>query len=203
LKLNSKSPHQSLILHKQKIFEKTPKAQIQSLMPTVLPKTVLKDFISSYCEDYSQFFSFKRRAISDLAIFSLVDNLLQIGNRTPQNLLFNMKTGNVEMTNFNFTYNQNGLIQKFKETVPFRLTKNLETLFGPIQIDAIFNAVMTAAVLCVHNYRQKIKHQLAIFIRDDLISYNEQFPSAFVLPKEKKQFKDLIEKKRSLHTRFG
>jgi phosphatidylinositol kinase/protein kinase (PI-3 family) len=84
---------------------------------------------------------------------------------------------------------------KFEDTVPFRLTRNLQTFFNGISVDGIFNSVMTATAMCLDQYQDQLKHHLAIFLRDDLIAWQSTDEAAMDQEEEDKQ-KDTENKKK-------
>ncbi|PON46354.1 Phosphatidylinositol 3-kinase, Vps34 type [Parasponia andersonii] len=64
------------------------------------------------------------------ALSSFMSNMLQIGGRSPNKILFAKNTGKIYQTDFHPAYDANGM-NEFNEPVPFRLTRNIQSFFSP------------------------------------------------------------------------
>lgn len=144
--------------------------QIYDSISEKVPQTILKNFVSSLIPSYMHLFSFKKQFVSELAMHSMIGFILGIGNRTPENILFRKETGSIIQSSFYPEYQTNGQIQ-YTDTVPFRLTRNLQTFLNPLFIDGYYNSIMSAVAMCLAEYKDKLRHSLSIFLRDDFSSW--------------------------------
>ena len=55
--------------------------------------------------------------------------------------------------------------------MPFRLTRNLQRVLGPLHLKGTFTAAMSSAAQCLRKQEEFLKSYLSLFIRDDLVSW--------------------------------
>ncbi|CAM6100600.1 unnamed protein product [Calypogeia fissa] len=116
--------------------------------------------------------TFKKQFAVQLALSGFMSYMLQIGGRSPNKILFAKNTGKVFQNDFHPAYDMNGIVE-FSEPVPFRLTRNLQTFFTPFGVEGFFVSSMCAAAQAiVSSKNQHMQHQLAMFFRDELISWS-------------------------------
>jgi len=139
-----------------------------------IPDNLLLKHVSAVIPSYTHFFAFKRQFLNQLAVTSLVGHLLGIGNRTPHNLMFSKSTGNIIQLDFFPVFNGEVGLVKTAEAVPFRLTRNLQMFFNQVHIDGSFNGTMTGTALCLNHHKDQLRHQLGLFIHDNLIDWHVQ-----------------------------
>ncbi|PON42676.1 Phosphatidylinositol 3-kinase, Vps34 type [Parasponia andersonii] len=106
-----------------------------------------------------------------------MSHMLQIGGRSPNKILFAKNTGKIYQTDFHPAYDANGM-NEFNEPVPFRLTRNIQSFFSPLGVEGLIVPAMCAATQAVFSPKQSqhIWHQLAMFFRDELLSWSWKRP---------------------------
>ncbi|KAK3007679.1 hypothetical protein RJ639_014816 [Escallonia herrerae] len=121
--------------------------------------------------------AFKKQFAIQLALSSFVSYMLQIGGRSPNKILFAKNTGKIFQTDFHPAYDANGMIE-FNEPVPFRLTRNLQAFFSHFGVEGLIVSAMCAAAQAVVSPKQNqhIWHHLAMFFRDELLSWSWRRP---------------------------
>ncbi|KAL6498032.1 hypothetical protein OROGR_028429 [Orobanche gracilis] len=117
--------------------------------------------------------AFKKQFAVQLALSSFMSFMLQIGGRSPNKILFAKNTGKIFQTDFHPAYDANGMIE-FNEPVPFRLTRNLQAFFSHFGVEGLVVSAMCAAAQAVASPKQNqhLWHHLAMFFRDELISWS-------------------------------
>ncbi|EPS72877.1 hypothetical protein M569_01879, partial [Genlisea aurea] len=121
--------------------------------------------------------AFKKQFAVQLALSSFMSYMLQIGGRSPNKILFAKNTGKIFQTDFHPAYDANGMIE-FSEPVPFRLTRNLQNFFAHFGVEGLIVSPMCAAAQAVASPKQSqhLWHHLAMFFRDELISWSWRRP---------------------------
>ncbi|KAJ8771163.1 hypothetical protein K2173_023488 [Erythroxylum novogranatense] len=121
--------------------------------------------------------AFKKQFAIQLALSSFMSFMLQIGGRSPNKILFAKNTGKVFQTDFHPAYDANGMIE-FNEPVPFRLTRNMQAFFSHFGVEGLIVSAMCAAAQAVVSPKQTehLWHQLAMFFRDELLSWSWRRP---------------------------
>ncbi|KAG6397579.1 hypothetical protein SASPL_143748 [Salvia splendens] len=121
--------------------------------------------------------AFKKQFAVQLALSSFMSYMLQIGGRSPNKILFAKNTGKIFQTDFHPAYDAHGMIE-FNEPVPFRLTRNLQAFFSHFGVEGLIVSAMCAAAQAVVSPKQSqhLWHHLAMFFRDELISWSWRRP---------------------------
>ncbi|XP_024180311.1 transformation/transcription domain-associated protein isoform X2 [Rosa chinensis] len=121
--------------------------------------------------------AFKKQFAIQLALSSFMSLMLQIGGRSPNKILFAKNTGKIFQTDFHPAYDANGMIE-FNEPVPFRLTRNMQSFFSHFGVEGLIVSAMCAAAQAVVSPKQSqhLWHQLAMFFRDELLSWSWRRP---------------------------
>ena len=74
----------------------------------------------------------------------LLSHMLLVGSRSPNKLLIAKASGKIHQLEFYPNYNSQCLLER-NESVPFRLTRNLTSLFTPYGVEGWFVSTLTAA----------------------------------------------------------
>ncbi|XP_042382892.1 transcription-associated protein 1-like [Zingiber officinale] len=121
--------------------------------------------------------TFKKQFAVQLALSCFISYMLQIGGRSPNKILFAKNTGKIFQIDFHPAYDVNGMIE-FNEPVPFRLTRNMQTFFSQFGVEGpIISAICAAAQSVISpKQTQHIWHHLAMFFRDELLSWSWRRP---------------------------
>ncbi|KAM1426046.1 hypothetical protein TB2_017954 [Malus domestica] len=122
--------------------------------------------------------TFKKQFAIQLALSSFMSLMLQIGGRSPNKILFAKNTGKIFQTDFHPAYDVNGMVE-LNEPVPFRLTRNMQAFFSHFGVEGLIVSAMCAAAQAVVSPKQSqhLWHQLAMFFRDELLSWSWRRPS--------------------------
>ncbi|KAK3127876.1 hypothetical protein QOZ80_7AG0579590 [Eleusine coracana subsp. coracana] len=121
--------------------------------------------------------TFKKQFAIQVALSCFMSYMLQIGGRAPNKILFAKNTGKIFQTDFHPAYDQNGMIE-FNELVPFRLTRNMQAFFCNYGVEGLIVSAMCSAAQSVVSPKQSqhIWHHLAMFFRDELLSWSWRRP---------------------------
>ncbi|KAK9039755.1 hypothetical protein V6N11_014947 [Hibiscus sabdariffa] len=127
--------------------------------------------------------AFKKQFAIQLALSSFMSFMLQIGGRSPNKILFAKNTGKIFQIDFHPAYDANGMIE-FSEPVPFRLTRNMQAFFSHFGVEGLIVSSMCAAAQAVVSPKQTqhLWYQLAMFFRDELLSWSWRRPGMPLAP---------------------
>eukprot|EP00897_Mesotaenium_endlicherianum_P005503 jgi/Mesen1/4981/ME000248S04265 len=143
----------------------------------LVSENILSQFMYKSLPTSNHLWTFKKQFAAQLALSGCVSYLLQIGGRSPNKILFAKNTGKVFQTDFHPTYDANGIVE-CQEPVPFRLTRNIQTFLTHFGTDGLFVAAMCASAQAIVAPKSAhVQHQLAMFFRDDLISWSWRRPA--------------------------
>lgn len=142
-----------------------------------VPDNILSQFIYKTLLNGNHMWAFKKQFATQLALSCFISYMLQIGGRSPNKILFAKNTGKIFQTDFHPAYDANGMVE-FNEPVPFRLTRNMQTFFSHFGVEGLIISAMCAAAQAVVTPKQNqhLWHHLAMFFRDELLSWSWRRP---------------------------
>lgn len=138
------------------------------------PEDLLRSYVHSLHRDADALFAFTKQMTTQLGLINLLNYLLSMTDLSPMKFVLSTDTGQLVQLEFKPTYNPSTLSMDFAERVPFRLTRNIETLVGPFGRLGLLPAVMYALVQCLHRNDFHLRNLLCLIIRDDLSSIQSQ-----------------------------
>ncbi|KAI3451444.1 hypothetical protein Pfo_008109 [Paulownia fortunei] len=143
----------------------------------IVTESIFSQFMYKTLLNGNHTWAFKKQFAVQLALSSFMSFMLQIGGRSPNKILFAKNTGKIFQTDFHPAYDANGMIE-FNEPVPFRLTRNLQAFFSHFGVEGLIVSAMCAAAQAVVSPKQSqhLWHHLAMFFRDELISWSWRRP---------------------------
>lgn len=142
-----------------------------------VPDNILSQFIYKTLLNGNHMWAFKKQFATQLALSCFISYMLQIGGRSPNKILFAKNTGKIFQTDFHPAYDANGMVE-FNEPVPFRLTRNMQAFFSHFGVEGLIISAMCAAAQAVVTPKQNqhMWHHLAMFFRDELLSWSWRRP---------------------------
>ncbi|XP_047310383.1 transformation/transcription domain-associated protein-like [Impatiens glandulifera] len=143
----------------------------------LVSESILSQYMYKTLPSGNHMWAFKKQFANQLALSSFMSFMLQIGGRSPNKVLFAKNTGKIFQTDFHPAYDGNGMIE-FNEPVPFRLTRNFQAFFSQIGVEGLIVSAMSAASQAVISPKQSqhLWHHLAMFFRDELLSWSWRRP---------------------------
>lgn len=141
----------------------------------VLTENIFSQYIYKTLPTCNHLWVFKKSFCSHMALSSLLCQMLLVGGRSPNKILFARDTGKVYQMDFMPLYGERGLLERF-ESVPFRLTRNLLSFFTAFGVEGLFTVVMSTAAAALLQKDTNLHHLLSMFFKEDLLSYTSRRP---------------------------
>lgn len=140
-------------------------------------ENIFSQYMYKTVSNGNHLWAFKKQFAIQLALSSFMSFMLQIGGRSPNKILFAKNTGKIFQTDFHPAYDANCMIE-FNEPVPFRLTRNLHAFFSYFGVEGLIVSSMCAAAQAIISPKQgqHLWHHLAMFFRDELLSWSWRRP---------------------------
>ncbi|KAF2703422.1 hypothetical protein K504DRAFT_451614 [Pleomassaria siparia CBS 279.74] len=133
-----------------------------------VPQTVILDYFRATYPTFADFWLFRRTFSYQLAALTFMTYVMHMNTRYPHKLSISRSSGRVWGSELIPSMAVGKPVLHNNEPVPFRLTPNLQTLMGPLNLEGIFaSAVMTVA-RCLIEPEGELEMQLAIFMRDEM-----------------------------------
>ncbi|GAB2282828.1 hypothetical protein Dimus_017364 [Dionaea muscipula] len=148
-----------------------------------VPENILTQFIYKTMLNGHHMWAFKKQFATQVALSCFISFMLQIGGRSPNKILFSKNTGKIFQLDFHPAYDANGMIE-FNESVPFRLTRNIQNFFSHFGVEGLIVSAMCSAAQAVVSPKQSqhLRYHLAMFFRDELLSWSWRRPIGIPIP---------------------
>ena len=152
--------------------EKTVKLEVfNEICATMVKSDILLRHIQAKLKDPEALFLFRKAFCGQLAISSLLQFAFSILDRSPGNFVFSAKSARVFTPDFKFAYNNQGLLEANR--IPFRMTRNIQTLLGPnsVMMDGALIPGICSVASSIWDHKDEIDSVLRLLLRDDMISW--------------------------------
>lgn len=134
-----------------------------------VPHTIVLEYFQSVYPDFADFWLFRRRFSYQLAALTFMTYILHIDKRFPHKISIARGSGNIWGSELIASMAPNRPFFHSQESVPFRLTPNLQTLMGPLATEGIFSCSIMAIARCLTEQEFQLEHALTLFVRDEMI----------------------------------
>eukprot|EP00978_Attheya_sp_CCMP212_P030897 scaffold115085_cov55-Attheya_sp.AAC.2 len=166
---------------KQTELERSVKLQVFESVCKMVKSDLLLNHMRATLDGPEQLFQFRRSFTTQLAANSLMQYVFAVVERTPSKFIFNIQNGRVLAPDFRFAYNKQGrkragTQRKYSgflegNEMPFRLTRNIRKLIGPLLVDGIFIPSMASMASSISDSSDDLESALNLLLRDDIVSW--------------------------------
>lgn len=107
---------------------------------------------------------------SSLAVMSMIGYIIGLGDRHLDNVLVNLKTGEVVHIDYNVCF-EKGKTLRVPEKVPFRLTPNLRAALGVTGVEGVYRLTCEHVLRVLKSGQETLLTLLEAFVYDPLIDW--------------------------------
>ncbi|CAI5760679.1 unnamed protein product [Candida verbasci] len=184
-KKNGKSKDEPMIYTIEKLRaafdQRLPKPDLGSIRVEILAgvqsqlvsSNILRDYFLQLYPNFEDFWLFRKNFTSQYASFIFGTFMMSINGRIPSKIFVNQKSGNVWSSDMIPTKvksdNKSNPIFINYETVPFRLTSNIQKLIGPTGLEGILGVNIT----CISKSLTDIEEFIYLIIKDEIVDQND------------------------------
>jgi transformation/transcription domain-associated protein len=133
-----------------------------------VPQTVLSDYFRSTYPNFADFWLFRRTFSYQLAALTFMTYVMHMNTRYPHKISISRSSGRVWGSELIPSMAGTKPVLHNNESVPFRLTPNLQTLMGPINLEGIFAPSVMNIARCLIEPEGELEFTLSIFMRDEM-----------------------------------
>lgn len=145
-----------------------------------VPSSILNNYVKSIYHDFSSFWNFRRKFISQYASSVFTTYILAIGHRFPHKIGFNRESCSLVSSELLPALNQSGQFT-LTEAVPFRLTPNIQSFLTDFGIEGPFTTYIAALGQALSGKKQDLSDYLTLFVRDEIFNWAATSQGASVL----------------------
>jgi transformation/transcription domain-associated protein len=137
----------------------------------MVPDDILFKYLNSACVSWNEFFQLRKMMSMQVGLYSMIEYLLNIEERALHKVQIGKNSG--EMFQFDFRPTFNGTEGKLSrsESVPFRMTRNMQNFISPFGLQGILLNSMSVASHGLVQQASDLESLLQLFIRDELIAW--------------------------------
>ncbi|KAI3991217.1 hypothetical protein MKX01_022438 [Papaver californicum] len=150
------------------------KTKILPLFPPIFHKWFLTTF-----PEPAAWFRARVAYAHTTAVWSMVGDIVGLGDRHGENILFDSTTGDCVHVDFSCLFDK-GLQLEKPELVPFRLTQNMIDGLGITGYEGIFLRVCEITLSVLRTHRETLMSVLETFIHDPLVEWTKSHKSSGV-----------------------
>jgi transformation/transcription domain-associated protein len=133
-----------------------------------VPPTVIQDYFRATFPTFADFWLFRRTFSYQLAALTFMTYVMHMNTRFPQKISVSRSSGRIWGSELIPSMAVGKPILHNSEPVPFRLTPNLQTLMGPLNLEGIFAPSVMTVARCLIEPEGELEMQLSIFMRDEM-----------------------------------
>lgn len=148
-----------------------------------MPPTIVQDYFRATFPSFDDFWLFRRTFSYQFAALTFMTYVMHMNTRFPQKISISRSTGRVWGSELIPSMAAGKPMLHNTEPVPFRLTPNLQTIMGPLNLEGIFAPAVMTAARCLIEPEGELEMQLSIFMRDEMNHwFTSQHKSAQLTP---------------------
>lgn len=133
-----------------------------------VPPTVVQDYFRATFPSFDDFWLFRRTFSYQLAALTFMTYVMHMNTRYPHKMSVSRSSGRVWGSELIPSMAVGKPILHNNEPVPFRLTPNLQTIMGPLNLEGIFAPAVMTVARCLIEPEGELEMQLSIFMRDEM-----------------------------------
>ncbi|KAJ1975068.1 transcription-associated protein 1, partial [Dimargaris xerosporica] len=141
---------------------------IERIGTTYVPSVLLRDYVLRFTPTYADFWLFRKQFTSQLAAMTFMTYISSSGHRYPHKIHVSRGGGSVWTAEMVPTWTSQNPVFANIESVPFRLTPNLQTFIQPVGMEGGFVGSLVAIARSLVEPEDEMRDYLSIFIRDEL-----------------------------------
>eukprot|EP01080_Neovahlkampfia_damariscottae_P000233 gene233-4479_t len=160
-----------------KMYEKATKDVINNKMKELwseVPKDLLINGLKSLCASNEAYFTIRNRFTRSVSTVNICSYILGIGDRHLENVLIDKTDGSIVAIDFGHAFGSGVENLGVPEIVPFRLTRQITSLMGPLfsrEEENIFSQSMTHCLIALREQKELLLNVMEVFIKEPLTDW--------------------------------
>jgi len=150
-------------------LEKDIKLKVFEKCREMVKSDILIGHLFTTLQGPDSFFYFRKTFSSQVALNSFLQFVFSTLDCSPERFIVNTKNAHVVASDFRFNYNNQGLLKG--NDMPFRMTSNIQTLIGPLNMEGYFIPVFASIASLACSQMKDFAPVLHLLLRDDMMSW--------------------------------
>ncbi|CAG8459304.1 17347_t:CDS:10, partial [Acaulospora colombiana] len=136
------------------------------------PRDLLEKEIWSSCASPTDWWKKSTSLSRSLAVMSVIGYVIGLGDRHLDNMMIDFDLGEVVHIDYNICF-EKGKKLKVPETVPFRLTQNIEAALGVTGVEGVFRIACEIVLGVLRKNKEILTTLLEAFVYDPLVDWHQ------------------------------
>lgn len=156
---------------KNKVEDSEAKLKVlRHICDNMVKDDILLNHVYNTLSDPQSLFAFRKAFCGQLAINCLLQYIFNSTDRKPSHFVFHTQNGEILSPEFVLDYSQSGVLEK--KNMPFRLTRNIRKLMGPIHFqNGCLIPCISAFASTLNEFKNDLDSVFLLLLRDDLASW--------------------------------
>lgn len=150
-------------------LEKDIKLKVFKRCTEMVESDILLRHLFTSLQGPDSFFYFRKTFSSQVALNSFLQYVFSTLDCSPEKFILNTKNAHVVSSDFRFNYNNQGLLKG--NDMPFRMTSNIQTLIGSLNMEGYFIPAFSSLASLINSHMKDFSPVLHLLLRDDMMSW--------------------------------
>lgn len=139
----------------------------------MVPSDMFKYALIEHSESPESFYTLRNNYATSLAVNSISQWILGIGDRNLSNIMIDIKTGRIISIDFGHSFGSAISDLSIPELIPFRLTPQLINIMLPLGVSGILTKCMVHSLRCFRSSRNILMSCMKVFVKEPTIDWLE------------------------------
>ncbi|ORY29461.1 hypothetical protein BCR33DRAFT_724710 [Rhizoclosmatium globosum] len=143
---------------------------MEDIANRMVPENILTKYMIKNMKSYADLWNMRKQFTNQMAAVTFMTYIFSIGARQPHKFHISIRTGDVWTSDVLPMISNTFLISN-TESVPFRLTPNIQHFITPMGMEGVFTSALMSIARGLTEPESDLEDYLSIFIRDELITF--------------------------------
>ncbi|KAJ3029169.1 UNVERIFIED_CONTAM: hypothetical protein HDU68_012852 [Siphonaria sp. JEL0065] len=144
---------------------------MEEIATKMVPENILTKYMMKKMKSYMDLWNMRKQFTNQMAAVTYMTYLFSIGHRYPSKYHISIRTGDVWTSDLLPTISNTNFLISNVESVPFRLTPNIQHFITPMGMEGVFTSSLMSIARGLTEPDTEIEDYLSIFVRDELITF--------------------------------
>ncbi|KAJ3074848.1 hypothetical protein HDU98_010028 [Podochytrium sp. JEL0797] len=174
---------------------------MQDIANRMIPENILSKYMIKNMRSYTDLWIMRKQFTHQMAAVTFMTYLFSIGHRHPSKFHISMKTGDIWTSDLLPTISNANFLISNVESVPFRLTPNIQHFITPMGMEGVFTSGVMSIARALTEPESDLDDYLSIFIRDELLTSQSNVSRSKQPAFQDPQLRDLVNQNCDLLTK--
>ncbi|WRT70688.1 uncharacterized protein IL334_007686 [Kwoniella shivajii] len=148
---------------------------MEEIQTKMVPETIMTNYMIRTMKDAESLWLMRKQFALQTATTMFLTYVCCLSSRAPSRFYISRKTGLMYMTEILPAFAPGQPLIQSQESVPFRLTPNMQDFITRVGVEGVVTAACTAIARCLTQPEFDLSGTLCLFVRDELLIWHNTF----------------------------